>query len=996
MGKRQIVDHIRIMNFRFVNTFFLGGFLLFLLSITNGKAFAQDQAREFITGTISDASTGEPLPGVNILVKGTSAGTSSNADGSYELTVPSLQDTLVVSFVGFQTKEVAIAGRTSIDITLQPQAISGEELVVVGYGTQTRREISGSVSSVTPEDFNEGAVSNPMQLLQGKVAGLSVVNTNGGDPTADFEVRLRGSSSLNASSEPLVVIDGIPGGDLNQLNPNDIASIDILKDGSAAAIYGTRGTNGVILVTTKKGKAGSVQVEYSGKVQTQQIQRSIDVLSAEQYRTLKSRLSETDPDIASSMTDYGASTDWFNETTRNPISNIHSLALSGGMENTTYRASLYYANQQGVMLSSGQSEYRGNINLQQSSLDGRLQFDLRLGVSDLQENTVDYDAIRQSIKWNPTEPVYNENGELNEKLGAWQYQNPVGVLTERTTDDGTTRFHGDLAASLKIVENLEVTAQAGMQSDKWLNGYYEPSYSYPQEVNGTHGTASRAAGRTTTNTFESTVEWSRNISSHSFDLIGGYSYQKFTDEGFDAENTEFITDGFSYNNLGSGSYLEEGQAGMGSYKTESKLVGYFSRLTYNFDQKYFLSASGRYEGSSKFGENNKWGFFPAISAAWDLSNEAFTGLSDQFELLKLRVGFGITGNQGISPYIPLQRLNTSGYFYYQGEFIPGYEPVSNSNPNLQWETKEELNVGIDWSLAGGRLGGAIDYYRRDTKDLLHEYDVPVPPNLYETTWANVGTMRNSGFEISLNTVPVQTKRLNWAVDFNVEYRKNELLTLSNDQYQLEYRNVGAIGSPGIEAWSHRYEPGRSIGSIHGYRYEGLTEDGQWIFLDLNDDDQYTPEDRTYIGNGVPDFLAGLTSRLNYKNWDMTVMFRGMFGHQVINHKRIWYENLTSLPNNIMVSAMNSEVRDDPRFSSLQVEDTDFIKLDNLTLGYTLPAEKIGFKDARVFLTGTNLLLITSYSGLDPEVATGGLTPGLDDRQDYPSTRTFTLGVNLSF
>lgn len=979
-----------------IDAFFLGMLWLLPLILLPDLVSAQDQTDENITGMVIDASNGEILPGVNILVKGTNIGTSTDAEGSYELAVPSLNDTLVASFVGYQTQEVPVNGQTTVDFSLQPKAISGEELIVVGYGTQTRREITGSVSSVTAGDFNEGSVSNPMQLLQGKVAGLSVVNTNGGDPTAGFEVRLRGSSSLNASEEPLVVIDGIPGGDLNQLNPNDIESVDILKDGSAAAIYGTRGTNGVILVTTKQGKAGEVQVEYSGKVQTQQIQREIEVLSAGQYRELKDRLSETDPDIASGMTDYGASTDWFDEVTRTPATHQHSLALSGGMENTTYRASLYYANEEGVMLNSRQEEYRANMNLQQSSLNDRLQFDLRLGVSDLQQNPVDYNAIRQVIKWNPTEPVYDEGGDLHERPGAWQYENPVGILTEREDDEGTTRFYGDLAASFSILDNLEISAQAGTQSNKWLDGEYEPSYSYPQEVNDTHGTASRSAGREITNTFESTIEWTEGIGAHSFDLIGGYSYQKFIDEGFEAENTEFITDGFSYHNIGSGSYLEEGQADMESYKEESQLVGYFARATYNYDNKYFFTASSRYEGSSKFGDENKWGLFPAVSAAWDLSNENFTGLQEQFDLLKLRVGLGVTGNEGIDPYIPLQRLGSSGYFYYQGEFIPGYEPVSNPNPNLKWETKEELNVGIDWMLAGGRLGGSVEYYRRDTKDLLHEYDVPVPPNLYGTTIANVGSMRNSGAEVTFNTVPVQTSDLNWAIDFNMEYRQNELLSLSNDQYKLEYRNIGAIGSPGIEAWSHRYEPGRSIGSIHGYKYEGLTEDGEWIFADLNDDGEYTPEDRTYIGNGIPDYYAGMTSKINYKNWDLTVMLRGMFGHQVINHKRIWYDNPTTLPNNIMVSAMDSEIRDDPRFSSLQVEDGDFVKLDNLTIGYTLPSADIGIRNARVFLTGTNLLLITGYSGLDPEVATGGLEPGLDDRFDYPSTRTFTLGINLAF
>lgn len=977
-----------------LTAFLFFSFLLLSLTFLSSNAWAQDDT---VTGVVVDASNGETLPGVNILVKGTTVGTSTNANGSYELAVPSLNDTLVVSFIGFQTQQVPINGSTTIDIRLQPQAITGEELVVIGYGTAERRELTSSVSSVTPDDFNEGNVTNPMRLLQGKVSGLSVTNLGGGDPTADFEVRLRGSSSLNASQEPLVVIDGIPGGDLNSINPNNIESIDILKDGSAAAIYGTRGTNGVVLVTTKKGTAGETTVEYSGKVSTQRVSRRLDILTADEYRQFKEELSSSRPNVASSMTDYGNNTDWFDAVTRDPYSQIHSLALSGGMENTTYRASLYYSDQQGILRSSSEDEYRANLNMQQSALDNRLQLDFRLGVSDVNSNPVDYDAIRQVNKRNPTEPIYNEEGEFNEFLGAWEYQNPVGMLEEPIDDEGNTNFYGDLSATLSVTDNLAIKAIAGLESNKWLNGYYEPSYAYEQESSGTDGSASRSAGRGNTETFESTIEWTKDIASHSIDLLGGYSYQHFSTESFEAENTDFITDAFAYNNLGSGTYLQDGRAGMGSYKEESQLVGYFARAQYNFDQTYYLTASVRHEGSSKFGSENKWGTFPAVSAAWDISNAGFDGISEQFDMLKLRAGYGITGNQGINPYIPLMRFGQSGFYFYEGEFVPGYQPVSNANPNLKWETKEEMNVGLDWTIMDGRLGGTVEYYQRDTEDLLHEYDVPVPPNLYGTTYANVGSMRNTGVEFSINAVPVQTSDLNWTIDFNIEHRKNELLTLSNDQYQLEYRNIGDIGSPGISAWSHRYEPGRSIGSIHGYKYEGLTEDGEWIFADLNDDGQYTPDDRTYIGNGVPDFYSGLTSRVQYQNWDFTVMMRGMFGHQIINHRRIWYSNPTTLPNNVFESATETELWDDPKFSSYYVEDGDFIKVDNITLGYTLPVQNIAsVKNGRVFLSVDNAFLITGYSGLDPEVAVGGLTPGFDTREDYPSTRTFTLGVNLSF
>lgn len=971
-------------------------FLKALFALLAGVFFAGTGYAQQVEGIVSDAESDEGIPGVNVLVKGSSQGTSTGPDGMFSLNVNSLQDTLVFSFIGYQTQEVPIDGRTDIEVFLQPQTISGDDVVVIGYGTTTKRELTGSVSSVSPDEFNQGSITDPMQLLQGKVAGLSITQTNGGDPTSGYEIRLRGSSSLSASQEPLIVIDGVPGGDLNNINPENIESVDILKDGSAAAIYGTRGTNGVVLVTTKQGEAGNFQIDYSGKFTTQSVLRSTDVLSAGQYREMKDRLSSTNPDVANNMVDHGNSTNWFDEITRSPVSNVHSLALSGGMENTTYRASVFYSNQEGILLNSAEEEYRVNLNLQQSAVNDRLQMDLRLGVTDRMQNPVDYNAIRQAIRRNPTEPVYNEDGSLFEDYGAWQYENPVGILTERENDAGSNNYYGNINASFLITDNIEISALAGTEVNNWLNGYYEPSYSYPQEVQDLSGFASRSAGEFSTNTFESTIEWGEDFSSHSFNIIGGYSYQHFNTEDFGADNTNFITDGFSYNNLGTGTYLNEGQANLNSYREESTLVGYFSRGTYNYDRRYFLSASVRYEGSSKFGSENEWGVFPAVSAAWDLSNESFTGFLDDFDLFKLRAGFGVTGNEGIDPYLALQRLGPSGYFFYEGQFVPGYQPVSNPNPNLKWETKDELNIGLDWALNDGRLGGAVEYYRRDTNDLLHTYDVPVPPNLYGSTFANVGSMRNSGLEVTLNTVPVQTQNLNWNLDLNFEYRKNELLSLSNEEYSLDYRNVGEVGPPGIEAWTHRYEPGRSIGSIHAYEFEGFTDEGEWIFRDVNEDGEITTEDRTFVGNGVPDFYAGFSSRLNYKNWDFSVALRGMFGHQIVNHKRIFYDNPKFLPDNIMTSAMDTELWDDPDYSSYYVEDGDFIKVDNVTLGYTLPIQNMGFKSGRIFLSGNNLLMITGYSGLDPELAIGGLTPGFDSQYDYPSTRSFTLGLNLSF
>ncbi|SDM10161.1 TonB-linked outer membrane protein, SusC/RagA family [Catalinimonas alkaloidigena] len=954
-----------------------------------------------VSGQVVD-DLGETLPGVSVVLKGTTVGTSTDIEGKYTLSLPSGNGTLVFSSVGFLPQEVAINNQTQISVTLETDTRSLDEVVVIGYGTSTKRELTGAVASVKPEEFNPGPVTDAMQLVQGKVAGLSVTRTNGGDPTGGFEVRLRGASSISADQAPLVVVDGIPGGNLATIAPEDIESIDILKDGSAAAIYGTRGTNGVILVTTKKGKKGSTQVDYSSRFFTESTLRKVEVLSADEYREIKRRYETTHPDVAASMTDYGQNTDWYDEITRTPFSHIQNLSLSGGAENTSYRMSFFYVDQEGVLLNSKNREYRVNLNLNQDALNDRLHFNVQLGLANYNRNPVDYNAVRQVIQRNPTEPVYNEDGSLTEYIGAWQYDNPVGVLTERTRDDGGTRIYGNLGANFDITKSLQVGVLGGIQANRQLNGYYQPSYSLPQETAGSSGQASRYAEVRNVQTLETTLRWDRQWTNHNLNMVAGYSFQEFTNEGFEAQNTNFLSDMLGYNDLGSGTWLQDGRASMSSFKDNSRLVGFFGRLAYNFQGKYFLSASIRREGSTKFGANNKWGTFPALSGAWDLTKEGFMSSLGRLSFLKLRAGYGVTGNQGLPPYLSLTRLGQGGYFFYQGQFIPSVQPISNPNPNLKWETKHEWNVGIDWALTGNRVSGTVDAYVRDTRDLLHEYDVPVPPNLFPTTWSNVGSLRNSGIEFTLNVTPVQKADFTWDIAFNADYRWNKLLSLSNEYYKLEYRNVGDIGSPGISAWTHQYREGAPLGIIHGLVYEGLDENGEWIFRDYNPrtgeaDGIIDINDRADIGNGIPDFYAGLTNTFKYKQWDLSVMARGMFGHQIINAKRIWHENPKFLPRNIMKSAMDTPLWDDPEFSSYYVEDGDFVKIDNITLGYNFPFRNIAWlKNGRLYATVTNAFLFTGYSGVDPELAIGGLEPGHDNRFDYPSTRTYTLGFNVSF
>ncbi|MBN1416676.1 MAG: SusC/RagA family TonB-linked outer membrane protein [Bacteroidales bacterium] len=964
-----------------------------------------------ITGKVIDASTSEPLPGVNVVEKGTTNGTVTSLDGNFSLVVENENAVLVFSYMGYLSEEVSLTGQTVLNVNLVEDITELEEVVVIGYGSVTKRELTGAVSSVKEGDFNPGAVTDVMELVQGKVAGLSITKRDGGDPTKGYDITLRGVTTITGNTDPLVVIDGIPGGSLDAIAPDDIESVDILKDGSAAAIYGTRGTNGVILVTTKRGSKGRVNVEYSVRFFTERVLNRIEVLDSSEYMEMKRRFQESS-DVkkrtrARSMENFGYDTDWFDEILQTPFCHSHHLSLDGATEKTNYRVSFDFSDQDGILLNSHSQELRVITTLQQSALNNIVKFNVQLGLTDNKSNPVDYNAVRQTIQRNPTEPVKNPDGSFYEIPGAWQYDNPVGVLEERVIDNAGSRFFGNLGIDVFPFKSLKLSVTGGLNRYRALNGFYMPSYSYPMETAGTKGSANRWAGNNIRKTFESTLEWKKTFNRHNIALLGGYAYEYFVEEEFYASTGNFITDDVLYNNLELGTFLSEGRAEMTSYKGESILSGFFQRTSYSYNNMLFVSASLRLEGSSKFGENNKWGLFPAASVAFDAS-QFFQSFTDVVELLKIRAGIGYTGNQGLEEYyIPIVRYGQEeGFFYYNGEQVRGYSPISNANPDLKWETKTEYNLGFDWLVLNSRLGGTIDLYIRDVRDLLLEYEVPMPPNLYPQMWANVGTMRNGGIELTVNANPVKRSKFSWDFNLTFDYRKNKVISLQSDYYKLEYRNIGDVGAPGISAWTHRLEEGEPIGNIHTYQFVDIDSLGKWVFKDIDNNDTIDTRDRTIVGNGIPDYYLGFTNTLRYWNFDLSFMLRGMFGYQVINAKRIWHENPMFLPRNVMKTAMDTELWDDPEFSSYYVEDAGFVKIDNITLGYTYPFKNNRFiRSIRAYVTVNNAFVFTNYSGTDPEVSFSGRTdsgdnialePGNDNRFDYPSVRTFIIGLNVKF
>lgn len=965
-----------------------------------------------ITGTVTDFDTGEPLIGASIRILGTSSGTITDFDGNFELSLPAGSNSLEFSYTGYSSETVEAGTNNVINVALKPGALL-EEIVVVGYGTQKTKEVTSAITSVKAEDFNKGNVTNPTQLLQGKVAGLVITQPNS-DPNGDLGIALRGVSSVSGSTQPLIIIDGVLGADLKSVDPADIESIDVLKDGSAAAIYGTRGTNGVVIITTKKGRAGKPTLEYNGFVSSESVAKSLDLLTPEQYRNYVANNPNEKPD------DLGGSTDWFEEITQTGISQYHGLSYSGGNDNTTYYASMNYRDVQGIAVSSGFDQVNLRLNVSQRALNDRLKVDLNVTNTARNIDYVNYGSFQNALIGNPTIPVYAEDGsDLAERYdgyyqipGSFDWENPLAQAEQVIDEALFRRFIGSIRGDLEIMKGLTLGAFYSMQRSTQRYGKYEPISSFQGDRVG--GRARRALDDGYDQLFESTLRYDYSARKFDLNLLGGYSYQAFEFEGFSIENQDFLTDAFTYNNIESGLGIENGFGNIDSYKNSSKLISFFGRAQFSFDETYLLSVSLRRDGSSKFGADNKWGLFPAVSAGVRLKK--FLSNVDLIDDLKLRVGYGVTGNQDVIPsYESLSRYNTAGQnFLLNGVWLQAVSPVSNPNSQLRWERKAETNVGVDFSLLDYKLTGTIDYYVRNTTDLLWRYSVPVPPNLFGETFANAGQIRTSGVELTLGGKPVTRGKFGWDVDFNIAFNRNELVSLSNEVYDFgTFRPIGNVGSPGLEGVpTHVLEEGQPLGSFYGWQYVGLTsgdedpkKNGKWIFEDLDEDGNVIGEttspkadDRQVIGNAYPDFTFGLNNSFRMGNFDLNFFFRGSVGNEVLNLKRLFYENETLLPGNLLASVLdNPDLNDVQKHSSYYIEDASFVRLDNATLGYNFDMTGTNVVSRlRLYLTGQNLFVLTKYTGVDPEVNLGGLEPGVDPRSYYPRTRTVTFGLNVGF
>ncbi|MDX2067154.1 MAG: SusC/RagA family TonB-linked outer membrane protein [Haliscomenobacter sp.] len=966
-------------------------------------------AQRTLSGKITDKSNGEALIGANILVVGTSTGTVTDFDGSYTLEVPAGATELEISYTGYTTQRVTIGSATTMDIALAAGQLL-DEVVVTGYGTAKAREVTSAIVSVKAKDFNGGNVTSAAQLLQGKVAGLSI-SRPGGNPNEGFAIRLRGLSTLGANSSPLIVIDGIIGGSLDNVDPNDIDNITVLKDASAAAIYGTRGASGVLLITTKKGQAGKFTVDYNGFLSSTSRMRTLPIMTAAEWREIPS-LGIPAANLAS-FTDRGASTDWVDAITQTAIGHTHNLSMSGGTRDGNYRVSFNVRDNEGVLRTTGRESMNGRFTFNQNALDGKLRLSSTLSITNTKAGFGFNDAMRYALLYNPTAPIRSTAAD-NARFGGYyeenlfDYFNPVSIVEQNVNEGELTNFLGSLQLEYDLTKDLKVSGFYSRERNTQLNGQYLSRTAKFGGGADSRGIANRLTNQQTTQQATFTATYSKDFGKLDFRLLAGYEYQSADFQGLGSSAFNFLTDVFGYNRLGDALSYSTGQSSAYSYRNGFEGVAMFSRLNLSFDDTYNLMVSVRREGNSRFGEGNKYAVFPGFGIGADLVKAMGLDFADA---LKLRVSYGVAGNLPGESYLSIQRFGQAGRFFYNGAFVPSYAPVSNPNPNLKWEKQADLNIGLDFSFMNYRLNGSLDLFNRTTSDLLYFAPVPVPPNLFPNTWLNLGEMQNTGLELALNYNVI--KKQNFSYDLSLTptfYFSNKLVSLSSPDFAFGSELfLAGVGSPGLnETNMIRVTEGGDIGDFWGPIYDGVNDNGTWKFKDLNGDGKITRDDDTKIGNGLPDLELGWGNSFKVDQLDINLFFRGVFGHDLINQYRIFYETLNTLSWNRVKADdyFNPKLTDGARFSSYQVEKGSFLKLDNATVGYTFNLKPgSSFNKVRLYLAGQNLFVLTKYSGADPEIrladieqggANAILSPGIDRRNTYYMTRTMTFGLNLGF
>ena len=969
---------------------------------------ADQQYVKKVSGAVKDEN-GDPIIGAAIMIKGTNTGVISDMNGRYSIDVPNNEAVLVFSYIGYLTQEIPVGNNSEISVTFVEDLIGLDEVVVIGYGSIRTADVTSAVVSVKPEDYTQGSVRDFGQLIQGKVAGL-IINTTSGNPSGNSSIRLRGNTTLHGTStNPLILIDGIPG-DFNTVAPEDIESVDVLKDGSAAAIYGTRGTNGVIIITTKRATSNiKNHVEYSSYISTQAIRKRLEVLNADDYRRLIKE------GVLGASHDYGGDTNWLDEISRTPLIQNHNITIRGGNKETNYLLSLMFNNSEGIFKKSYRERLTARGDVNHNMFGGIVQINVGLLSRNDNFSSFNNNIFRLVNQYHPTIPVKNAEGKWFE-AGIFEVENPVARIMEQ--DNSTTSLFNRINGSVTINPLHGLSLKGLMSFSKYHSdgGSYETHNHISTVRDGRKGVANLNASQNVQRLINLTAEYKNSINNHNYTILAGYSYEDYDGTSHSMNNTDFPTDMFGRYNIGLAQAISKGSTfwGMSSSRNVTNLIGFFGRVNYNYKDRYLFMASLRHEGASQlWGTKDPWGTFPSISVGWRLKEEPFLKDVSFINEMKLRAGYGVTGTQPNSSFLGVGTLGYSGAVYTNGEWIKTIVPTRNPNPYLRWEEKKETNIGVDFAFLRSRISGSIDLYNRLVDGLLYDYTVPVPPNLVNTTRANVGKMENKGIEFLLRGVPIKTKTFEWSSDFNFSTNKNKLVTLSSDLYepQNSYITAGDAQIP-IYGPTHRLDVGGKIGNFWGYKVVDIDSDGKWIYEDPEtgnpvpyDEFAKVDENKMIIGNGLPKFYVGLNNSMRYKNFDFSVSMRGAFGYDILNFARMYYENTkTHQQYNRLKSAydpvfgkaiLNNDL--DLEYNSYYIEKGDHWKIDNITLGYTFKTDNLKYINrARIYASSLNTFIITKYKGIDPEVSASGLDPGNDSRDKYPTVRTFTFGINLSF
>lgn len=929
-----------------------------------------------------------PLPGATVLVKGSNIGTTTDFDGNFSIEA-SQNDILVISFIGFSTQVVTIGNQTDLTISLLPDT-ELDEVILVGYGTQKKEELTSAITKIESKDFNGGNINDPTQLLQGKIAGLNIARV-GGDPNKPFNIRLRGLSTFGANAEPLVVIDGVIGGSLDSVDPSDIESINVLKDASAAAIYGTRGSSGVILITTKSGKGISQSgFEYRVYASNEEISNIIPMASTSQF-------------LSNGGLDLGSDNNWVDLVSRNATSVVHNLAFTGSGDNgLTYRASLNYRDVEGILNTSAYEQINGRISVSQSFLDDKVRFQGNLGITSREASLGFTDALNIALIFNPTAPIYNEDGSFFQNKVQDSY-NPVAINEKSKNDQEKNTFLANFKLDFDLIDDLTLSASYSTQYKNSFRGIYYDNDAFWRGL-GDNGFAQRIHDEEKFSLSELIATYRGELNDFSYEILAGYAYQEFTYQGTNAINRDFLTNEVGYNNLALGLGINDNKGFMGSYKEEAKLASAFARLNLNYQNFLYFSASFRNEDSSRFGPNYRTGSFWATSAGIDINKLFDIQGVDQ---LKLRAGYGVTGNEPTQRYAYIQKLGALGQGFINSEFKTSIGPQSNPNPDLKWEEKGELNVGIDFIALDSKLSGSLDYFNRTTSDLLRDTPVSSPPNIYTSTLLNLGELETTGFEVAFDYSAISKDDFSWNVGFNLSNFEVKLINISDQEEFVTYS--GNLGAPGLNyTYPIVLEEGSVLGNIRAGVFAGYDDQGRTLIINQETGEptleRNLDRDGVIVGNGLPEYSFGISNNFTYQNWDLNILLRGVTGHSLVNIPRAYWEHpgLSGRQNFAFTKYFNPDDSELDAYHSGMVEKADFLRLDNATLGYTysLP-EGSKIDNLRVYFAGNNLFTITDYTGSDPEVRydDGGdiLVPGIDRRtSEYFPTKTYTIGLNINF